>query len=128
MSWLASAARLFREEGLDCSPAHVIESARLAESLAALRNRPGAGLRELCEALQTVVCMGEEAPMRLIARRLITGEKLGRVPEGVPAVPLQRDTNVCRKSSDSSRKPRRKRWISICVRKWIWSAAACCIA
>lgn len=91
VSWLASAARLFREEGLDCSPAHVIESARLAESLAALRHRPGAGLHELCEALQTVVCMGEEAPMRLIARRLITGEKLGRVPEGVPAVPLQRD-------------------------------------
>lgn len=91
VSWLTSAARLFREEGLDCSPAHVIESARLAEALAALRQRPGAGLPELCEALQTVVCMGEETPMRMIARRLITGEKLGQVPEGVPAVPLQRD-------------------------------------
>lgn len=91
VSWLARAARLFREEGLDCSPAHVIESARLAETLAALRARPGAGLPELCEALRTVVCMGEEAPMRLVERRLITGEKLGQVPEGVPAVPLQRD-------------------------------------
>ena len=29
--------------------------------------------------------------MRMIARRLITGEKLGQVPDGVPAVPLQRD-------------------------------------
>lgn len=91
VSWLTSAARLFREEGLDCSPAHIIESARLAEALAALRQRPGAGLPELCEALQTVVCMGEETPMRMIARRLITGEKLGQVPDGVPAVPLQRD-------------------------------------
>lgn len=91
VSWLTSAARLFRGEGLDCSPAHIIEAARLAETLAALRQRPGAGLPELCEALQTVVCMGEETPMRMIARRLITGEKLGQVPEGVPAVPLQRD-------------------------------------
>lgn len=91
VSWLTSAARLFREEGLDCSPAHIIESARLAEALAAIRQRPSAGLPELCEALQTVVCMGEETPMRLISRRLITGEKLGQVPEGVPAVPLQRD-------------------------------------
>lgn len=89
--WLTSAARLFREEGLDCSPAHIIESARLAEALAALRQHPGTGLPELCEALQTVVCMGEETPMRMIARRLITGEKLGQVPDGVPAVPLQRD-------------------------------------
>lgn len=91
VSWLTTAARLFREEGLDCSPAHIIESARLAEALAALRQQPGAGLPELCEALQTVVCMGEETPMRMIERRLITGEKLGRVPEDVPAVPLQRD-------------------------------------
>lgn len=91
VGWLTRAARLFREEGLDCSPAHIIESARLAEALAALRQRPGAGLAELCEALQTVVCMGEETPMRLIERRLITGEKLGQVPDGVPAVPLQKD-------------------------------------
>lgn len=91
VSWLTRAARLFREEGLDCSPAHVIESARLAETLAALRQRPGAGLPELREALRTVVCMGEEAPMRLVERRLITGERLGQVPEGAPAVPLQRD-------------------------------------
>ncbi len=91
ISWLTSAARLFREEGLDCSPAHIIESARLAETLAALRQRPGAGLPELFEALRTVVCMGEETPLHMIERRLMTGERMGRVPEGVPAVPLQRD-------------------------------------
>ena len=37
-------------------------------------------------------------------------------------------SNGCRKSFGSSRKPRRKRWILICARKWIWSAAACCTA
>ena len=89
--WLTTAARLFREEGLDCSPAHIIESARLAGTLASLRHRPGPGLPELWEALLTVVCMGDEVPMRLIERRLIIGEKLGRVPEQVPMVPLQKD-------------------------------------
>lgn len=91
VSWLTMAARLFREEGLDCSPAHIIECARLAGTLAALRHHPGPGLAELCEALQTVVCMGDTTPMRLIERRLIIGEKLGSVPEQVPVVPLQRD-------------------------------------
>ena len=91
VSWLTRAARLFREEGLDCSPAHIIESVRLAEALAALRQRTGAGLPELCEALQTVVCMGDDTPMRLIEQKLMTGEKLGRVPENVPAIPLPRD-------------------------------------
>ncbi|WP_294556207.1 DUF5682 family protein [uncultured Mailhella sp.] len=97
VSWLTMAARLFREEGLDCSPAHIIESARLAGTLAALRQRPGPGLPELYEALQTVVCMGEEAPMRLIEQRLIIGEKLGHVPEQVPMVPLQKDIERCQK-------------------------------
>ena len=95
--WLTMAARLFREEGLDCSPAHIIESARLAGTLASLRHRPGPGLSELWEALLTVVCMGDEAPMRLIERRLIIGEKLGRVPEQVPMVPLQQDIERCQK-------------------------------
>ena len=89
--WLANAARLFRQEDIDCSPAHIIEAARLANTLAALRSRPQPGLPELYEALQTVVCMGDPLPLRLIAKRLITGEKMGRVPEGVPAIPLQRD-------------------------------------
>lgn len=98
VTWLARAARLFREEGLDCSSAQIIEATRLAESLAALRERPAAGLDELCEALQTTVCMGDAAPMRLIRDRLIVGDRLGRVPVEVPAVPLQRDLEQQQKS------------------------------
>jgi len=89
--WLAEAARLFREEDIDCSPAHVIEAARLADALAAMRDRPQPGLAELHEALQTVVCMGESLPLQVIGKRLVIGERMGRVPEGVPAIPLQRD-------------------------------------
>lgn len=91
VGWLARAARLFRDEGLDCSSAHIIECARLAESLASLRDRPYPGLEELCESLRTVVCMGENAPLRLVRRRLMVGEALGTAPSDAPAVPVQRD-------------------------------------
>lgn len=91
IGWLARAARLFREEGLDCSSAQIIEAVRLAETLAALRERPQAGLDELNEALQTVVCLGDAAPMRLIERALIVGDRLGRIPASAPVVPLQHD-------------------------------------
>lgn len=98
VGWMARAARLFREEGLDCSSAHLIEAVRLAESLAALRERPQAGLDELNEALRTVVCMGDDAPMGLIERQLMVGERLGAIPEQAPAVPLQRDLAQQQKS------------------------------
>lgn len=98
IGWMARAARLFREEGLDCSSAHIIEAVRLAESLTALRERPHPGLDELNEALRTVVCMGDDAPMRLIQRKLIVGERLGHTPAQAPAVPLQRDLAQQQKS------------------------------
>lgn len=91
IGWLARAARLFRENGLDCSSAHIIEAVRLADALAALRERPQPGLDELDEALRTVVCMGEDAPMQFIRRQMIVGDRLGGTPESTPAVPLQRD-------------------------------------
>jgi hypothetical protein len=55
-------------------------------------------LAELNEASVTVLCHGESAPLKLIHTRLSVGERLGRVPEGVPAVPLQRDIEQQQKS------------------------------
>ena len=89
--WLARVARLLRDEGLDVSSAHVIEAVRLAETLAALRGRPIAGLPELNEAVQSVFCFGDDLPLRLIHDKLIVGETLGRVPDETPLVPLQQD-------------------------------------
>ncbi|TCT21904.1 DUF5682 family protein [Thiobaca trueperi] len=91
IGWVARAARLFRDEDLDCSSAHLIEAVRLADALAAMRERPQPGLDELDEALRTVVCQGEDGPMRLITRALVIGDRLGTTPEQTPAVPLQRD-------------------------------------
>jgi len=89
--WMTRVARLLRDEGLDASSASIIESVRLAEALAALRERSLPGLSELNEAARTVFCFGDETPMRLIQRRLIVGEVLGRVPAETPMVPLQQD-------------------------------------
>lgn len=89
--WLSHVAMLLRSEDLDASSASVIEATRLAESLAALRDRPLPGLIELTEATQAVLCFGSDIPMRLIHEKLIVGERLGTVPKITPAVPLQRD-------------------------------------
>jgi hypothetical protein len=89
--WVARAAGLLREADLDASTANVVEAARLAETLAALRGLPLPGLAETHEAIQTVLCNGDPAPMALIRDRLEIGEALGAVPDDAPAVPLQRD-------------------------------------
>ena len=89
--WMARVARLLREEDLDVSSAHVIEAVRLAETLAALRDRPLPGLSELNEATQSVFCFGNDLPLRLIHEKLIVGETLGAVPEETPLAPLQQD-------------------------------------
>ncbi|GII92257.1 DUF5682 family protein [Sinosporangium siamense] len=89
--WLTAAAGVLREEGLPVSSAHVIEAVRLAQSLAALRGRPLAGLGEVTEAARAVLCEGDDLPVELIQRRMVVGERLGRVPDSTPMVPLQRD-------------------------------------
>ncbi|MGW7482880.1 DUF5682 family protein [Nonomuraea muscovyensis] len=89
--WLAGAAALLRDEGLAVSPAHVIEAARLAHSLATLRGRPLAGLGEVTDAVRAVLCEGDDVLVELIHGRMVVGDRLGRVTDGTPMVPLQRD-------------------------------------
>ncbi|MGN9907897.1 DUF5682 family protein [Phytohabitans sp. LJ34] len=89
--WLVAAAGILREEGVPTSSAHVIEAVRLTEALATLRGRPLAGLAELTEATRAVLCDGDELRVELIGRRLVVSERLGEVPDDMPAVPLARD-------------------------------------
>ena len=89
--WLVDAAGVLRGEGVPTSSAHVIEATRLAEALATLRGRPLAGLAEVTEAAEAVMCDGEPLRAELIGRKLVVGERLGAVPEAMPAVPLAKD-------------------------------------
>jgi hypothetical protein len=69
----------------------VIEAVRLAETLAALRGRPLAGLGEATDAVRAVMCEGSDVPLALVRDRLVVGDALGEVPPDAPAVPLARD-------------------------------------
>ena len=89
--WFVKVAGLLRSEDLPASPAALIDAVRLAEALAILRGRPLAGLDELQDATRAALCQGSDAPMALIAERLIVGRELGRVPAETPMVPLAQD-------------------------------------
>ncbi len=89
--WLVRTARLLRREELATSPAAVVEATRLAETLAVLRGRPLAGLTEVSEATQAVLCGGSAIPMSIVGDRLLVGDDMGRVPPETPMIPLARD-------------------------------------
>ena len=103
LRWMTRAARLFRAEGLDISPAHAIQGVRLAHELATLRGRAIAGITELREATVSVFCGGNEAGFRLIEEKLITGDVMGKVPDSIPVFPLQRDLEKQVKSARLSK-------------------------
>jgi hypothetical protein len=88
--WLSRVASLLRSADLSASTAQVIDGVRLADGLAALRDRALPGLSELNEASLAVFCGGSSTPLTLIRERLIVGDRIGQVPPDVPTVPLQR--------------------------------------
>lgn len=91
--WMTKVAGLLRDEDRFVSSAHVIEAVRLADTLAAMRGRPLAGLGETTDAVRAVMCEGSDVPLALVRDRLVVGVALGEVPDTAPAVPLQRDLN-----------------------------------
>ncbi|MFI8518321.1 DUF5682 family protein [Streptomyces sp. NPDC085481] len=96
--WMTKVAGLLRDEDLAVSSAHVIEAVRLADTLAAMRSRPLAGLGETTDAVRAVMCEGSDIPLDLVRDRLVVGDVLGTVPDGAPAVPLQRDLDRLRRT------------------------------
>ncbi|MEM7344604.1 MAG: DUF5682 family protein [Chloroflexota bacterium] len=89
--WISTIAQLLRREDLDASPDHIIETVRLAEALAALRDRPIPGLPELMDATKAVFCFNSDAPMQLIQEKLLINDQLGQVPDKTPMLPIQQD-------------------------------------
>jgi Family of unknown function (DUF5682) len=89
--WQARVAHLLRASGRQASTASAIEAARLAESLASLRDLALPGLDEMREASLATLCLGENAPWRLIEAELVIGGAVGEIADDVPQMPLQAD-------------------------------------
>jgi hypothetical protein len=89
--WQARVAALLRRNGRPASTASVIEAARLALSLAALRDLALPGLDEMREASLATLCEGETAPFRLIENQLVIGNAVGEIDDAVPQMPLAAD-------------------------------------
>lgn len=103
--WLTKVAGVLRAHDLPVSSAHVIEAVRLADTLAALRGRPLAGLSEVTEATRSVLCGGDETMLRLVIGELVVGEALGAVPEQTPTVPLDADLRAAIRSLRMKQEP-----------------------
>ncbi len=95
--WLSEAAAALRRFGRDTSTAHVVESVRLAQALAALRNLHRPGLQEFNDAIVAVMGMGDDQWLTRIHTELMAPEVMGHTPEGVPRPPLVRDVEASQK-------------------------------
>jgi Family of unknown function (DUF5682) len=91
ITWLVKVAQTFRSKQMDISSAHVIETSRLAHTLAALRNKSTITLEELNEATLAVMCMGDEIKLNYIQNELTIADRIGSVPDDIPKVPIQED-------------------------------------
>lgn len=89
--WMVRATRLLREQDVDASSAHAIEGVRLASALAAVRGLALPGIDELQEAAVAILGGGYAEALDLVHKELVIGVKLGEVPAGLPATPLQQD-------------------------------------
>jgi hypothetical protein len=103
--WLTEVARVLRAEDLPVSSAHVIEAVRLADTLAALRDRPLAGLAEVTEATWSVLCGGNDLLLDLVTRKLVVGERLGSVPDTTPQAPVAADLTAIARRLRLKREP-----------------------
>src|SRR5438445_10951474 len=70
---------------------------RTAGPCARATNMLLAGLAEQREAMLSVLCHGEPAPLELVRRKLEVGDRLGAVPESSVAAPLPRDLEAQQK-------------------------------
>lgn len=95
--WITKAARILRKKDQEASSASVIEALRLANSLAGLRGRPLPGLDETLEAMQSVFCQGDALPLDFLRAELLVGTRLGKLPDGLPLLPLQQDIEATQK-------------------------------
>ena len=89
--WIARTARCLRQHGYVVSTASLIETERLAVSLAVIRERPQPGFEELIDATVACMCFGNPELWETIAADLLIGSEVGTIPANVPLAPLLED-------------------------------------
>jgi hypothetical protein len=89
--WLTQLATQLRMEGIPTSSAHIIESVRLAQALAALRGQHLPGYIEVSQAARSVISQGQDAMLETVMAQQAAGEQLGRIPAHAPTVSLEAD-------------------------------------
>lgn len=89
--WMSRAASMMNEIGHSISPAHVIEGCNLAYALAGMRTRTWPGISELFDSIGSVYCNGDDGLIDRMKIKLLEGEKVGKVSDQIPMVPLQQD-------------------------------------
>ena len=92
--FFVDAAHALRRRGMPASPDHLIAASRLADSLAALRRRPRAGLAEVLDAAESVL-----GGLPLVVDELVVGDAIGEVPPDAPQVPLARDLAAAQRAA-----------------------------
>ncbi|MHA7773784.1 DUF5682 family protein [Roseibium sp. M-1] len=89
--WVAKIAGALRRQGHIVSTASLIETERLAVSLAAVRGRPQPGFEELRDAAISCLCFGNSLTWATVSNELLIGSQTGEIPDDVPMAPLLED-------------------------------------
>lgn len=89
--WVARIARALRAQGQIVSTASLIETERLAVTLASVRQRPQPGYEELRDAAISCLCFGNALIWATISSELLIGSETGAIPDDVPMAPLLED-------------------------------------
>ncbi|MCQ2974872.1 MAG: DUF5682 family protein [Bacteroidales bacterium] len=89
--WLSKVANTLREKKFDISVAHVIDSLELAKASALLRNLHKPSLKEFDEAVISVMGFGDKEILNIVKEELTVSNRIGKVPNEVPKVPLLAD-------------------------------------
>ncbi len=89
--WLTQMAHCLREAEQPASTGAIIQAVRLANSLAALRDRPQPGFSEVQDAAEAVMLADSPLSLSELADSLLISDRLGWVPDDIPTTPLQQD-------------------------------------
>lgn len=96
--WLPLSAAAFRQQGYPITASHVLDAQIYVEALAAVRRNNMPTLDDMLDAVATVFFGGDPSPIEKVAKEVLIGEEVGRIPDDVPRVPLHQDfLNECRR-------------------------------